>query len=98
MRPSGAKARHLFCCVCGTTKLAAEKLGISGDRAEYLPPRLKPTLILRVFAGVETPASLRIEFFRSLYKRLISPETFISDFQIFTGLKQAEKPYMAFAY
>jgi len=34
---------------------------------ENILPRLKPALILQwLFAGVETPASLRIEFLRSL--------------------------------
>ena len=32
-----------------------------------IPPGLKPLLIMRPYAGVETPASLRVEFIRSLW-------------------------------
>src|SRR6266700_7379181 len=38
----------------------------AGGCFQATPPGLKPTLILLAYAGVETPASLRTEFFRSL--------------------------------
>jgi hypothetical protein len=33
-----------------------------------VPPRLKPHSIYWLYTGVKTPVSLRIEFFRSLFK------------------------------
>jgi len=40
--------------------------GFRVKSAESVSPGLKPTLFCWLYAGVETPASLRTEFFRSL--------------------------------
>jgi hypothetical protein len=47
-------------------KQAAKDSGFPVIVAESVPPGLKPTLILLSYAGVKTPASLRIEFLRYL--------------------------------
>jgi hypothetical protein len=53
--PSGAKAHRFLLTLYGTAEQLAEKL-----------PGLKPALFCWLYAGVETPASLRIELFRGL--------------------------------
>jgi hypothetical protein len=50
----------------GPTKEAAENLAIQGELGGNVPPGLKPYGFYWLYAGVETPASLRLEFFRSL--------------------------------
>ena len=50
----------------------AKNSGFWVKLTEGIHPRLKPTLMPLAYAGVETPASLRIEFFRSPSRRALS--------------------------
>ena len=53
---SGGSAPAIFHCNCGAT----EQLGEKGDSAHCgRGPGLKPSLFYWLYAGVETPASLR---------------------------------------
>jgi hypothetical protein len=47
----------------GTTSQVAEKWGTGGNLRKNLSPGLKRALICWLYAGVETPASLPMEFF-----------------------------------
>jgi hypothetical protein len=45
-----------------------KKAGIWIDISESIAPGLKPAIVVQLYAGVETPASLRIEFLRPQVK------------------------------